>query len=155
MIENENKNQCKATKRERKCYVPTWDSSTHAVKEDKWLHQTELPHFVPKDWEFPARLSVKKWDLATTWPVFDRFKNVNLAIELKEEHRMRFSRVKSVIEYCLEVMQKLKTSVAKLSLQEKYIIDTIYDKRPGRPMELSYGAICNLKHKTERKRKSS
>ena len=132
-----------------------------------------LCHFVPKDWEFPARLSVKMlWDL---WWFGDRstgirpFKDINFAIELKEEHRMRFSRAKSVVEYCLEVMQKLKllpeeaTSVAKLSLQEsdeifhrlyEYIIDKLYDERPGRPMELSYGTIYNLKPKKGRKRKS-
>jgi hypothetical protein len=66
-----------------------------------------LCHFVPENWEFPSRLSVKTlWDL---WWFGDQntgirpFKDIDFSIELQVMHAMRHSRAKAVIEYYFKV----------------------------------------------------
>jgi hypothetical protein len=121
-------------------------------------------HFVPENWEFPSRMTVRTlWDL---WFFGDRstgirpFKDLNLSVESQEKHSMRVSRARVVIEYCHDILLRLHllpenvNIVSKLSVEEndrifeemfEHAIAKLYEgkDKPGRPLELCYGAMYN------------
>jgi predicted DNA-binding protein len=132
-----------------------------------------IAHFVPKGWEFPARLTVKMlWDL---WWFGDRstgirpLSKINFEVELLQ-HRMRQSRAKSVIEYCVGIVNDARllpdrvSAVSSLSVgQSDTVFDSMYeqliqnlyppDRMPGIPLEICYGTVYNLKPKPARGRR--
>jgi hypothetical protein len=120
-------------------------------------------HFVPLDWKFPTRLTMKAlWDL---WWFGDKttgirpFYRIDFSHELKETKvKMRHSRALAAVEYFIKVAHEKKLfrdgiiCVSQLLITESdnlfmevfsHVIQALYanKKEPGRPMEISYGTI--------------
>jgi hypothetical protein len=131
-------------------------------------------HYVPPDWQFPARLRMKAlWDL---WWFGDRtllirpFSGIDFSKELKDTYiRMRSCRAQKAVDYVLKIakeMQLLTTckTISKLSLEDSdeifsnafpSVIDKLYKNKkvPGRPLEITYGTIYDNIPKSTNRRK--
>ncbi|KAE8893983.1 hypothetical protein PF003_g21836 [Phytophthora fragariae] len=122
----------------------------------------QICHAVPKDWEFPARASVKAiWNL---WFFGDKdagirpYRLLSKQHDIKPEHRMRHSRVSVVMSYMEQLVQEagaLPASVTKISALQvptgDKVFDTafttmlsqLYSMKPKRPEDLSCGTLYN------------
>lgn len=130
-------------------------------------------HYVPKGWEFPSRTTLKNlWDL---WWFGDKhtgvrpFSMIDFSIETPSKDRMKYSRAKCTIEYCVKAAIDLNllspdTQVNNVSISQsdsmfnkilEHIVSTLYkDKQPpGRPFDITYGTFYNKIPKTQRTRR--
>ena len=123
----------------------------------------KIGHFVPKDWRFPERLSVKAmWDL---WFCGNQdigirpYRLINHSIDLVQEDKMKVTRVRKVVGFMekiiteLESMPRGTTSISNISMVDNdrtfdeafvIMIQRVYNgKKVDRVEGKSYGTLYN------------
>jgi hypothetical protein len=178
-MENRIVNQFKSGigSKEQEC-VSSKSSAKKTVTWGTWYWGDGRYHFVPQDWLFPVRLTVKSvWDLwwhGDVSSLIRPYHSIDFSLELKESHiRMRACRAGRCIDYLVDLVKTHEflpeghSSLSKLSLEqtdEVFIkvfpiaIEKLYaikKKQPGRPLELTYGTMYDIIPKPKKRQKKN